>query len=179
MINGQTVMGVIPARAGSKRAPGKNLRPFRGRPLIAWAADAARGSKYLDTVILSTDCHDILALGKTLKLPSVLRPRYLAEDHAMNEGVMLHLLYTRGIPDWLVLLQPTSPLRVGADIDACLTLAQQGNGCVSVREDGTRNGAVYVVRAKWFMATLRLDDSITYQMPDARSLDIDYPEQFE
>ena len=179
MLNGETVIAIIPARGGSKRCPGKNLRLYRGKPLIQWAAMAAQTSEYVDEYCVSSDDGTIIELARSLKIHALRRPAYLATDEAMNEAVLVHYAYMHEMPDWFVLLQPTSPLRTAADIDACLRLAMDGNGCVSVRPDGARNGAVYVVRAKYLLATLRFDDSITYTMPDERSLDIDFPEDFQ
>lgn len=181
MINGQSVLAVIPARAGSKRCPDKNLREFRGRPLLEWTIAAARASKHIDHFCVSSENRRILNLAVELGSPALARPEYLADDAATNEGVLLHTLF--GLMPWYrwaALLQPTSPLRTAADIDATIELAvQDGDGAVSVREDGTRNGAVYVVRSAYLASRLKLADRTTYRMPDARSLDIDYPADFD
>jgi CMP-N-acetylneuraminic acid synthetase len=162
MINGQTVLAVIPCRSGSKRCLGKNFRLFRGRPLYEWSVDAALRSKYIDVHIVSRD-ED--------------RPPELCTDTATNEDVLRHHL-KQWRYDVIVLLQPTSPLRLAVDIDACIESAQLGP-CVSVREDGTKNGAVYVARADWIAKHDFSEPTLTYGMPDGRSLDIDYESQFE
>lgn len=179
MINGQSILAVIPARAGSKRCPDKNLREFRGRQLIHWSLDAAHRSKYIDRCCVSSDSKRILQLAISLGAETLVRPDYLADDGATNEAVLIHMFYAHR-HDWLVLLQPTSPLRTAADIDATIEIAvQDGDGAVSVREDGTRNGAVYVVRSTYLASRLKLADKTTYRMPDERSLDIDYPADFD
>ena len=166
MINGKTVLAVIPARSGSKRCPNKNFLPFRGKPLYDWALEAAQKSSYIDAHILSLDKD---------------RPAELCTDEATNEDVLRHHL--AAMPhDWVVLLQPTSPLRTAADIDACIELAvSNGSAALTVNEiGGHKNGAVYVASAEWIE---RHDFShagyAKLVMPDERSLDIDYEEQFQ
>jgi len=108
-----------------------------------------------------------------------MRPSELCTDTATNEDVLrFHLSETPH--DWVVLLQPTSPLRTAEDIDECIrravTLSQP---VISYREDGTKNGAVYVASAEWLKTNNFDSPHMKYEMPNERSLDIDYPEQFE
>jgi len=136
MIDGRTVLGVIPARGGSKRLPGKNLLPVAGRPMIAWTVAAARGSKYLDRLIVSTDDPRIAdaARGLGVKVP-FLRPSALSSDTATSEDVLIHALDAVGGDFALaVLLQPTSPLCRTEDIDSALETCVAGDApaCVSV-----------------------------------------------
>lgn len=183
MINGETVLAVIPARGGSKRCPRKNLRPFRGEPLLWWSILCARDSRYIDRIVLSTEDQEIRDYAKQ-HVSVIHRPDYLASDTASNEDVLRHvlgLIETR----WVVLLQPASPLRWSLDIDSCIEMAQPIHGVerpvISVRRsDGSKNGAVYVCRSKWLLEGHNFGEPfIPYLMPDDRSLDIDYPEQLE
>lgn len=177
-INGQSVIGIIPARGGSKRIPRKNVQLYKGKPLIEWAVSAARDSKYLDGFCVSSDDAEMLEMAAKLDAEAIVRPAWLATDKAMNEGVMTHLLYTWRWADWVVLLQPTSPQRTGQDIDTCIERAQQGNGCVTYNEHGNKNGAVYVARSTYLIAGIRFTPEMLDQfliMPNDRSLDIDYP----
>jgi len=122
MIAGERVVALITARGGSKRLPGKNIRPLGGRPLIAWTVAAARAAAAVDRVVLSTDDAEI-ARAAECEAP-FQRPAELASDGASSASVALHALDHLGEHfDWLVLLQPTSPLRAAADIDGCLELA--------------------------------------------------------
>lgn len=131
MIDGERAVGIVPARGGSKGVPRKNLRQVAGRSLLAWTAQAARASAYLDRVILSSEDAEILDEGRAcgLEVPFV-RPAALAQDDTPGIDPVLHALdelETRGDAfGWVVLLQPTSPLRMAGDIDAaierCLTL---------------------------------------------------------
>lgn len=182
MINGETVLGVIPARAGSKRVPDKNLRSYRGKPLLQWAIEGARGSKYLDRLVVSSDSPAALQMAEAHEAEAVARPAWLATDHAMNEGVLIHLLYTLRWYDWVVLLQPTSPLRTAQDIDTCIERAQAGKGCVTFNEYGKRNGAVYVTRSTWLVSSASFHQDTFdqfFEMPNERSLDIDYAVDFD
>ena len=100
----------------------------------------------------------------------------------MNEGVLVHTLYTWKWADWIVLLPPTSPQRTGKDIDECITRAQFGNGRVTFSESGGRNGAVYVIRSTHLVSRVAFDREAFEQfliMPNERSLDIDYPADLE
>ena len=127
MIGGKSVIAVIPARGGSKRLPRKNILPLLGKPLIVWTIESALHSDYVDTVCLSTDSPDIasVAADAGASVP-FLRPAEFSGDAADSAGVLLHALdYYRAEGrdfDYAVLLQPTTPLRSAADIDASLEL---------------------------------------------------------
>jgi len=123
LINGKSVLAIIPARGGSKRFPGKNLKTLGNKPLIAWTIEAAKGSEYIDRLIVSTDSEKIkeICLKWDAEVP-FLRPSHLATDNASSEEVILHTLKwlkTNGKDgyDFFILLQPTSPLRTEKHID--------------------------------------------------------------
>lgn len=122
MIGQRRVLGLIPSRAGSKRLPGKNVRPIAGRPLVAWSIASALASRYLDRVVVSTDDRETadIATAWGADVPFV-RPPDLAQDASSSVDVALHALQV--LPeryDLLVLLQPTAPLRLPEDIDDTL-----------------------------------------------------------
>ena len=124
------VLGVVPARGGSKAIPQKNLALVGGRPLLSYTADAARASRRLERVILSTDDPAIAEAGRTLGLEvPFLRPASLAADDTPMIPVLRHAvseMRARGFAaDAVVLLQPTSPLRRAAHIDAAVDLLEQ------------------------------------------------------
>ncbi len=137
MINGQTVLGVITARGGSKAVPGKNIRVVGGKPLIAWTIKAAHASKYLDRCILSSDDDAILEVAKSYgcEVP-FKREAGLAADDTPGVDVVLDALGRCSGYDWVVLLQPTSPLRTADDIDGALKkcIELDAPACVSVCE---------------------------------------------
>lgn len=192
-INNKTVLAIVPARAGSRRVPLKNLQLYTNKStgltlaLIEWAIRQAKFSEYIDTIAISSDSDEILNYAKPPIIP-IRRPAYLASDSASSEAVLVHAVYsstTLGEPyipfhDYLVLLQPTSPLRTPNDIDSALELAEHRHGrAVSVNEAGARNGAVYVAKTELFLAKLDLEaPGAHYSMPNSRSLDIDEREDF-
>lgn len=120
------VLGLIPARGGSKGIPGKNVRPLGGRPLLAWTADAALASRRLSRVVLSTDDEGIAEAGRRCGLDvPFLRPAELARDDTPTLPVVRHALETLGEDfDAVCLLQPTSPFRRAEDIDACIAMLE-------------------------------------------------------
>lgn len=193
MIHGKSVLAVIPARGGSKRCPRKNTRPFRGKPLIEWTIEAAQQSQYLDQIVVSTDDAVAAAIALRMNVPIIMRPPELCTDEAKSEDAMRHVLdcyqahpFYKGltaVPDWIVLLQPTSPLRIAEDIDACIERAQGKNIAISyvpVNDGFKKNGAVYVCLSSDLKAGLNFDRPASiYMMPESRSLDIDYAEQFD
>lgn len=182
-INGESVLAVIPARGGSKRCPRKNEREYKGKSLVAWAIEAARGSKYIDIIEGSTDDMQIFVGQFMANGCNVFnRPPELATDSATNEDVLRHVAAElENAHEWVVLLQPTSPLRTAEDIDACIERAQMGDGCISYsRGNWQKNGAVYVARSSWIEKhDFSHEGLLKYYMDESRSLDIDYPEQFE
>ncbi len=122
MYHGHSILALIPARGGSKGVPGKNIRPLAGRPLIAWTIEAARASRFVDRVVLSSDNEDIcrIAAAYGCEVP-FRRPKELARDDTPGIAPVLHALEALPGFDYLVLLQPTSPFRSTADIDAAIT----------------------------------------------------------
>jgi len=136
-LRGKKVLALITARGGSKGLPRKNVLPAGGRPLIAWTIGAAAGAEFVSRVVVSTDDDEIMAAARAWggEVP-FRRPPALAGDTATSIDVVLHALDQLDDCDYVVLLQPTSPLRTAADIDAALMLAESSDapGCVSVCE---------------------------------------------
>lgn len=131
MIDGKRVLGLIPARGGSKRLPRKNVLPLAGKPLIAYTVEAALQSQFIDSVAVSTDDPEIAAVARRYgaQLPFT-RPAELASDEANNFDVIQHAINYYALKentnfDYIVYLQPTSPLRTHADIDAAFNLLRQ------------------------------------------------------
>ncbi|MFN9805821.1 MAG: cytidylyltransferase domain-containing protein [Betaproteobacteria bacterium] len=136
MIDGLSVLALITARGGSKGLPGKNIAALGGRPLIAWTIEAARGSRYVDRTVLSSDDDAIIAvaLQHGAEVPFV-RSAALASDDASSIDVVIDALDRLPRFDIVILLQPTSPLRSVQDIDAALDRLHSTGApcCVSVR----------------------------------------------
>lgn len=137
MIQGKTVLAIVPARGGSKGIPRKNIREVGGKPLIAWTIEEAKKSRYIDRLILSSDDDEIIEVAKTwgCEVP-FKRPLELAQDDTPGIEPVLHALKVLPKYDYVILLQPTSPLRTVYDIDCCLEkcLKANANACVSVTE---------------------------------------------
>jgi CMP-N-acetylneuraminic acid synthetase len=112
-------LGIVPARGGSKGVPRKNLRPLLGRPLIAWSIDAAKRSRLLDRVVVSTENAEIAAVARSEGAEVLPRPTELAADTATTRAVLQHVVEVLA-PDELVVLQPTSPVRVGGLVDRAI-----------------------------------------------------------
>jgi N-acylneuraminate cytidylyltransferase len=130
MISGNRVIAVIPARGGSKSVPGKNIRPLGGKPLIAWSIEVARQVPEIDRVIVSTDDADIAAISRAYGAEVYARPPHLATDEALVIEALKDLIQTLRAEqesfEWLVLLEPTCPLRGAEDVRNCLTLLARG-----------------------------------------------------
>lgn len=128
MYKGQTLLAVIPARAGSKGLPNKNILQCAGRPLINWTIAAALNSKLIDQTIVSTDSKQILHVAaKFEECFPLVRPSELATDEASMDDVLSHAWQSCLNPvedhfDYIVLLQPTSPLRTSLHIDEAIKL---------------------------------------------------------
>jgi CMP-N,N'-diacetyllegionaminic acid synthase len=136
MIQGKKIIAIIPARGGSKGLPGKNIRLLNNKPLLNWTIDAAKGSKYIDNVILSSDDEKIMAvaLEAGCKVPFV-RPDYLSTDKATSIDVVKHAISNiKESYEIIILLQPTSPFRTSKhSVDALyLMIKMNKNSIVSV-----------------------------------------------
>jgi CMP-N-acetylneuraminic acid synthetase len=116
------IVGLIPARGGSKGIPLKNLAPLGGRPLLAYTIEAALGSSRLGRTVVSTDSEEIAELAARLGAEVLRRPAELASDETPMREVVLHALGELDECDVLVLLQPTSPLRRSQHIDEAIRL---------------------------------------------------------
>jgi CMP-N-acetylneuraminic acid synthetase len=152
MYKDKHLLCVIPARGGSKRLPGKNIKELAGKPLIAYAIVAAKGSQYIDRVVVSTDSEEIAEVARTYgaEVP-FMRPTELASDTAKSVAVLKHALTEcekEDDPyDAIVLVQPTTPGVLVSDIDAAIKklLESSANSCVSVCEITERPEYMYML----------------------------------
>jgi CMP-N-acetylneuraminic acid synthetase len=147
------VLGLVPARSGSKGVPGKNVRPLAGRTLLDYTASAARDSGVIARSVLSTDSDQIAEVGRRAGLDvPFLRPSELAQDDTPMLPVILHALEALEREGWvaeaIVLLQPTSPLRQPAHIrNAVQQLIETGaDSVVTVVELPRHLSPDYVMR---------------------------------
>lgn len=199
---------IIPARSGSKRLKGKNLKMFNGKPLIFWTIEQClRLRKYGKTVITSESENILNKCSKYKEINLIKRPKYLSTPNAslikVIRNVVLKLNY-RGI---IILLQPTSPLRSDYDVVKCLRILDSGALAVMSQSEtqydlsklnknvsGKKykaftkkttniyapNGAVFGACYKWIKKNETFYDKsvVTFDMPAERSIDIDYEHQF-
>ena len=123
MYKRKKILAIIPARKGSKSIKNKNIRLFNNKPLIARSIIPALKSKFIDDLIISTDSLEIKKICEKLgvKIP-FLRPKNLATDKAKTIDVIFDLLKKINNYDYIILLQPTSPLRTLKDIDSCIKI---------------------------------------------------------
>lgn len=139
MNQGKKILALVPARGGSKRLPGKNIRLLGGKPLINWTIDIAKESELFCDILVSTDCSEIAIVAeKCGALVPWLRPDELSNDVASSVNVAIHALNwyeaTFGLVDGVCLLQPTSPFRSTSDISGAVSLFFENgkNAVVSV-----------------------------------------------
>lgn len=135
MHKNKTFLAIIPARGGSKRVPRKNMLALAGRPLIAWTIEAALKSSYIDTVVVTSDDDEILAVSAKWGASIIKRPDHLADDTATTFDAIKHAIDSMQKQyDFIVLLQPTSPLRNATHIDESieLLLTKQSDAVISV-----------------------------------------------
>ena len=177
----QEILGIIPARWGSKRVPHKNIKLFKGKPLIYYTIEAAVKSKLLNDFVVSTDGKEIADIAIKYGARVIDRPSRYAQDHSPSTDVVFHTL-TKEKADIVVLLQPTSPLRTAEDIDNAIRmfLKEKPESLISVSKNGP-NGAIFISTPN---ALKKYNSFYThkmagYLMPEAKSLDIDIISDFK
>ena len=122
MFNNKSFLAVIIARGGSKRLKNKNILKFQNKTLIERSFLEAKKSKYIDKIILSTESKKIIQIAKKIGLNApYIRPKRLSKDNIGADKVLLHAAqkFQKNF-DFIILLQPTSPLRKSIDIDRCI-----------------------------------------------------------
>lgn len=126
-------LALIPARGGSKGIPRKNVRLLANKPLIAWTIESALQATSIDRVVVSTENEEIASIAKAwgADIP-FMRPTALAADDTPSMDVVYHALDQLDEYDWVLLLQPTSPLRAAEDIDEMSAFCQQAQAPAAV-----------------------------------------------
>ena len=124
MVNSKNTDIIILARGGSKGIPKKNIKPFLGIPLVELSILQAINSNHVRNIYLSSDCPEILSKAdKYKRVIQVKRPDYLATDEAKSEDAVIHWLknsIVTSLPDLVIMLEPTAPLRKPNDIDSAI-----------------------------------------------------------
>lgn len=191
------ILGVTPARGGSKGIPRKNLASVCGKPLLAWTIEAAKQARLLDHYVVSTEDPEIATLARRHGAEVLDRPAALASDGASTLSVLQHVV--RHIPaDTVVLLQATSPVRDEGLIDRCITRFREtrvdslatGFICkyVAYGENTKRrqeipgffydDGNVYVIRADLIRAGDRYGRKMERMVVD-RELNVEIDDAFD
>ncbi len=136
MLEGKTFLAIIPARGGSQRLPRKNILDLAGKPLIAWSIEAALKSEYIDKVIVSSDDEEILKISEDFGADIIKRPQELATDISTSFDAIKHTIDETPRYDYIVLLQPTSPLRNKKHIDESIKtlISKDADAIISVCE---------------------------------------------
>ncbi|WP_457564272.1 acylneuraminate cytidylyltransferase family protein [Caminibacter sp.] len=127
MYKGKTFLAIIPARGGSKRLTRKNILPLNGKPLITYTIEAAKKSEYIDEIVVTSDDEEILDIAKKENVKIIKRPDFLATDTASSIDVLIHAIENMPKFDYIILLQPTSPLRNENHIDEAIELLDKKN----------------------------------------------------
>ena len=150
------ILAIIPARSGSKSVPHKNIRLINGKPMLAYSIEHAKKSKYINRIILSTDSENYAEIGKEYgaEVP-FLRPDEYATDTALDIDVFYHCLdflkKEEGyIPDIVVQLRPTYPIRNVDDIDAMIELLLENPEADSVRSIAPAKEIAYKMHCAYF-----------------------------
>jgi len=133
----KTFLAIILARGGSKRLPKKNIMMLKDKPLIAWSIEAGLKSKYIDELIVSSDDDEILKISVKYGAKMIERPSTLAEDKSSSFDALEHVMQNSKKYDYVILLQPTSPLRNTKHIDEAIELLfeKKADAIVSVCEN--------------------------------------------
>lgn len=137
MFNNKKILAVVPARGGSKGVPRKNIKLLAGKPLIEWTFNAAKQSKYIDRIVLSSEDDEIIEIAKKIGFDVPFkRPAELAQDDTHGIEPILHAVSECDGFDYVMMLQPTSPLRTVEDIDKFIewSFSKNAKSTVSVCE---------------------------------------------
>ncbi|MDK2820357.1 MAG: hypothetical protein PWP31_322 [Clostridia bacterium] len=169
MIKGKSILAIIPARGGSKGVPRKNIRKVAGKPLIAWTIEEAKKSKFIDRLVVSSEDKEIINIARLwgCEAPFV-RPAELARDDTPGIEPVLHAIKMLSGYDYVVLLQPTSPLRTVEDIDGCIEkcIGRNASACVSVTKPDKSPYWMYVLDSKDLMNPLIKSNNIPGRRQD-------------
>lgn len=171
------LLGLIPAKATSRRFPGKHMAMLGGQPLITWTMMAAQMSGILEWIVVSTDDAKIMALAIKRGFAVHERPAWIKDNDWPTR--LKAALHNTPEAEAIVLLQATSPLRAGRHIVEAVDAWQTcgGDSLVSVNENREVNGAIYICSAERIRRgdSIYDDNSLRFWMPDSASVDIDYP----
>lgn len=170
------IVGLIPARKGSKRLFNKNIRTICGKNLIEYAIDAGMKSKYINEIFISTNDPLVIEIANKNKVKYIERPEELCTDKATTQDAINHFLeWLPSKPNGIVLLQPTSPLRTTKHIDKCIETFMTGlydsvATVTRIRHSYSYlpNGAVFVFKTDYWAENMAF-----ISMKEDESIDVD------
>lgn len=178
-----SICGIILSRVGSKRLPGKNTKLLCEKPLIEWTIDAAIESGCFDTLVIGTDDIKVKAIinknywESEQPIEIIDLPKYLTTDNALSTECIMYIMDKIEKHDYIMLLQPTSPLRTVEDIKK---FCEQGNVLNLFTHSRNElnnevNGAMYIEKWDEYYKNRRFNENeeLAYYMPETRSVDID------
>jgi CMP-N,N'-diacetyllegionaminic acid synthase len=160
MYKQRSILAIVPARGGSKGIKKKNIRPLLNKPLVAWTIEEAKKSVLIDRIIVSSDDLEIIEVAKQYGADApFIRPSELAQDDTPGVLPVLHSINELPGYDYIILLQPTSPLRRVTDIDKALRQCIDQNGQILVSVAKTR-------KSPYWMYKLDIDLIMSPLFPD-------------
>ena len=153
------IVAIIPARGGSKRLPRKNIKTVLGKPMLNWAIDACKQSKYIDRIFVSSEDNEILRLAKNSNVEVIERPISLSEDNVWTQDVLKHavnsikkVLSSKDENNFkiVVRVQANSPQVTGKKIDECIEKLTENNlwEVFTVNEYGIEDAAIHVLKTE-------------------------------
>ncbi|MBU0757341.1 MAG: acylneuraminate cytidylyltransferase family protein [Nanoarchaeota archaeon] len=178
MYKNQRIVCMIPARGGSKRLKNKNIMEITGRPMISYAIDKAKSSKFIDEVYVSTEDKKIAEIAEKFDAKIVVRPIELAKDNISTQDVMKHFAENIVEFDVLVLIQANSPQVKKENIDKAIGMLVDRKlwEVRSVDSDGLENGAFWIVKRE----TIKWDGlSVYFGVVEDDAIDIHYQKDLD
>ena len=163
-------LAIIPARGGSKRLPRKNLLPLNNKPLISYSIQAGLQCPYINNVLVSSDDLEILTLSKELGANVIKRPSNLASDTSTSFEAIKHAIENTQDYDYIVLLQPTSPLRTSKHISEAIELLKSKNADAIVSVCEMDHSPLW---SNTLDASLSMNDFLPNEIGDKRSQDLE------
>ena len=147
------VVVIIPARKNSKRLKNKNIFLLKDKPMIGWSIEAAKKSKYVQDIYVTSDSRKILEISKDYGAKGIKRPSYLADDYVFKMDAIVHatnIISKFRTPSVVISLQANSPEIKSSDIDKAVKklIDSNLNEVISINNDGNQNGAIRAMRYK-------------------------------
>jgi CMP-N-acetylneuraminic acid synthetase len=155
------VLAIIPARGGSKGLPRKNIVSLAGKPLIQWTIEASLNSKFITKTLVSSEDDEILKISELCGADTLKRPIEYASDTSSSQDVILSVIDSLEEEfDFIVLLQPTSPLRESIDIDLAFQnlLSSEADSVISVVETDNKILKAFIINSDGFLGGISNND---------------------